>query len=257
MPQQQGRTSQRLFRAGLFLLLVLFNVIAASAFSTFDEANRLYEQGKYTEAASIYESILKSGRRSASIYFNLGNAYFKDGQLGRALFQYRMAESLAPRDADIQANLRFARERVPDTISIESPSLERVIRYFTINELAAAAAVLFWIWAVIFCLSCLRPKTAQRLRGIGLFVGTALAIAIIFLILNLWISRSQVAIVISAAPSPVNLGPLAESQPSFAAPDGSELEVLNRRAEWLQVRDRLNRSGWVHHTNISLFPPRR
>src|SRR5262249_17914429 len=72
----------------LFLLLVLFAAttcwqVAASELETaFDQANKLFERGKYSEAAAAYEKLVTPGHVSPALYFNLGNAYFKAGQPG-------------------------------------------------------------------------------------------------------------------------------------------------------------------------------
>src|SRR5205809_228796 len=91
------------------LFIVLCSVVTrgwAVAAPDFDEANRLYEQGKYPEAIALYQAILKTGRSSSAVWYNLGNACFKHGELGRAICFYLKARALSPRDADIQANLR-------------------------------------------------------------------------------------------------------------------------------------------------------
>src|ERR1051325_497601 len=107
------------------LLFVLFALIlgrglwaAESNRSQFDQANRLYEEGKFGDAISLYGAILKAGRVSSGLLFNLGNAYFKNGEIGRAIYNYRRAQALAPRDPDVQANLRFARDRIAGAASV-------------------------------------------------------------------------------------------------------------------------------------------
>ena len=65
-----------------------------AALSTFIAANNLYDEGKFSEAAQAYEKILASGRRSAALYFNLGNALFKSAQIGSSIAAYRNAERL-------------------------------------------------------------------------------------------------------------------------------------------------------------------
>src|SRR5204862_132447 len=70
------------------------------------------QPGPFAEAAAAYEKIVAGGRVSSALYFNLGNALFKSGRIGRAIANYRLAEQLAPRDPDIRANLRFARNHV-------------------------------------------------------------------------------------------------------------------------------------------------
>ena len=65
---------------------------AVEADQLFETGNKLYEERKYPEAAAAYETILAAGHASPAIYFNLGNAYFKASQTGRALVAYRRAE---------------------------------------------------------------------------------------------------------------------------------------------------------------------
>ena len=102
-------------REKVFLWIVLLAALlftsaglAADVSSNFDAANKLYEEGKFSDAAAAYEQMIQSGTASSAIYFNLGNAFFKSGQLGRAVAAYRDARTIAPHDPDVRANLDFA-----------------------------------------------------------------------------------------------------------------------------------------------------
>src|SRR5437867_3328477 len=105
-------------RGVVSLLVFLFGVFlgasacAADAIAIFDQANRMYEQGKFAEAAAAYQQVISLGHTSSTIYYNLGNAWFKAGQIGRSIVAYRRAEDLAPRDPNIRFNLNFARKQV-------------------------------------------------------------------------------------------------------------------------------------------------
>ena len=238
--------------AVIFLCAALRSGFAAE--STFEQANRLYEQGKYAEAAALYENVAKGGRQSAPVFFNLGNAYFKDGKIGRAIYHYRIAERLKPRDPDIQANLRFSRDRLPETVSRAPTAWNRSLNYFTVNELAVVFSVVFWAWAILFGLARLRPGMAGRLRGF--ITGSGVVAGVMFVVLLVADASARKLIAVSVSPQgKVHLGPLAESQVAFPAPDGSELEVLAERGEWLQVVDRNGRTGWMAKTDQILFPP--
>lgn len=237
----------------LVFALGLTRMGAAETVSHFEQANRLYEQGKFAEAASIYESMIKSGQQSAAVFFNLGNAYFKNDQPGRALFNYRMAERLSPRDPDIQANLRFTRDRVTDSVSMNPSIWSRMVQYFTLNELAIFCAILFWLVAALYCAAQWRPSLKPKVRTTAA-VSVALFVVSLILLVSAFIS-SRRAVAITIAPQvTVHLGPLAESQPAFNAPAGSELQVLAQREGWFQVQDRSDRSGWVAATNVLIFP---
>src|SRR5262245_52855944 len=87
MPFTPAQPSCILARASCLwlILLLLFSRTFARAddlSNTFDHANKLYEEGKFAEAAAAYEKMLRQGQASPALYFNLGNAFFKAGQIG-------------------------------------------------------------------------------------------------------------------------------------------------------------------------------
>jgi tetratricopeptide (TPR) repeat protein len=246
-----GSHTRTLFRICLVLFLSLTRGPAADRPSLFDEANRLYEQGKYAEAASHYESLIASGRNSPGVFFNLGNAWFKQGELGRALLNYRKAEALAPRDPDIQANLRFTRERVSGSLSIGRSLVQRSLNYFTLNELASFIGPLFWVWAALFCAIRLRPRLKPTLKTAQTTVGIALAFSLCFLAAAA--AKKERIVIVTSKQATVHLGPLPESQSAFVATDGSELRLLETRPGWLQVSDRSGRTGWLSTKDVAVF----
>ena len=115
---------------GLLMLAILAGGIwllgsgeAADA-ATVDAANQLYVSGHYGEAARIYEQELARGVQDSAIYFNLGNAYFQQGDMGRAVLNLQRAAELAPRDDDIQANLELARQQTTELFAAEPTLLK-------------------------------------------------------------------------------------------------------------------------------------
>jgi hypothetical protein len=248
---QPGRQVWTLCRI-LALLFVAAPLLSAERPSVFEEANRLYEQGKYAEAASHYESMAKAGRISASVFFNLGNAWFKQGELGRALLNYRKAEALSPRDPDIQANLQFTRERVSGSLSIPQGIWRRALNYLTLNELVSFVSPLFWVWAGLFAAVRLRPGLKPNLRIAQAIIGTVLVLSICVLVAALQAKNGKTVVIISKKAT-VHLGPLPESQPAFTATDGTELRLVESRSDWFQVSDRSGRTGWVSTTDAAVF----
>src|SRR5690606_19075430 len=93
--------------------LLLLILICSGAFgqkSAFDNANELYRTGKYAEAAAAYEHILKTKNHSAELYFNLGNAYYKQTKVAPAIYNFEKALLMSPGDDEILTNLEFARK---------------------------------------------------------------------------------------------------------------------------------------------------
>lgn len=240
------------------LLLILFllpgaSVRGESVAEQFEQAGRHYEQGQYREAIQLYGALLKDGLDSAALRFNLGNACFKNGELGRAVFHYRAAAELAPRDPDISANLRFARDRVTASASITEPGWSRLARYFTLNELSLFSAVCFWTFLLLLGLARLRPALRPSLKASISTAGALCLAGAALLALSFWVRTRPVAIA-TQRQLVVHLGPLSESQTAFTVPDGTELRIQNRREDWLQVADRSGRTGWVEAGRVAVSP---
>lgn len=250
--------SKRMFRIGsamlprLYVFLLVVAVATSSAASApaadFDTANKLYEQGKYAEAAQAYEKLIQSGQVSAAIYYNLGNAYFKGGQIGRAIAAYDEARRLAPRDPDLQANLQFARNQVQGP-TVSPDWRQRWFGRFTLNEWVLAAAGGLWVCLLLLAAQQFQPNWKARLRNwivvfavLTLFLGGVCATAFEQ-------SRGATAIVI-AQDTAVRQGPLNESPTAFMVHDGAELKVLDRKDEWLQVSTDPRRFGWLRKDQV-------
>ncbi|HID30644.1 MAG TPA: hypothetical protein EYP19_11650 [Desulfobacterales bacterium] len=83
----------------------------------FFRANQAYKEGRFQEAVNGYGQLIESGHEDAVLFYNLGNAYFRLDQLGRAILNYERARLLTPRDADLNFNLGLARDDMQDAVS--------------------------------------------------------------------------------------------------------------------------------------------
>lgn len=219
----------------------------------FDAANKLYEQGKFTEAVAAYEKLLDSGAVSPAIYFNLGNAFYKAGKIGNALAAYREAERSAPRDADIRANLRFVRDQIQGPTAPPG-RWQRWLGRFTINEWAVLASVVFWLWLLVLASMQFRPAWRSSLRTLAFLGGSATAITAACLASALLAGSSKTAIVVTQE-AVVRNGPLAESPTAYVVHDGAELQILDHKGDWFQVSAG-NRIGWLKQDQVEVFSQR-
>jgi len=80
------------------------------------KGNEAYQQGDYESASKYYLRAIKNNAGNGHIYYNLGNAYFRQGFYGRAIASYRRAKIQLPRDPDVIANLQLARDEDVDSI---------------------------------------------------------------------------------------------------------------------------------------------
>jgi len=102
----------------LFMTLIFFSSGLADMKETFTEANGLYRSNDFQGAIDRYHSIIESGHESGELYFNLGNADFKLGDLGHSILYFEKAKIFLPNDDDLEHNLELARMRVADKIVV-------------------------------------------------------------------------------------------------------------------------------------------
>jgi tetratricopeptide (TPR) repeat protein len=246
--------------ARVSVALLLVSTWAARAASTeasaaFDAANKLYEEGKFSDAAAAYERLVQGGAVGSALYYNWGNAQYKAARLGRAIAAYRQAEQLAPRDPDVRANLRFARAQVQGP-TLRPGGSERLLRALSLDEWTVATTAALWIWFGMLVLRQIRPAWSRSLRGL-----TGLAAVLTGLLggalgLNLRAQLAgQTAIVVAGA-VPVRNGPFEESPTAFTAQDGAELRVVDRKDDWLQVSPGGRQLGWLPQRQVVVLPAR-
>jgi len=227
---------------------------AATAPDAFEQANRLYERGQFAEATVAYETLLRSGLTSPALFFNLGNACFKAGQVGHALANYRRAEELAPRDPDIRANLQFARNSVPGASLRPANRWIRWLPRLTLNEAAFVAALALWVWLGLLTLRQIRPATRKPLRALTNLAGLLALLLVAFTAANWHVRRAVLTAIIVVPEATVHYGPLDESPSAFSVRDGLELGVTDSKEDWLQVTDASRRTGWLQREQVALFP---
>ena len=100
----------------LTILFILFSLDSMANDDRFEKANRYYIENQFEEAIEAYEAILKSGVESSYVYYNLGNAYYRQGLLPSAILNYERALLLTPHDRDIRHNLNLAYSQITDKI---------------------------------------------------------------------------------------------------------------------------------------------
>lgn len=234
------------------LLLVLCHFTFAQ--SDFDIANIAYADGRYEEAAAGYEALLAESP-NATLYYNLGNARFKQGELAQAILNYERALRLNPNHKDAKYNLAFAQSRITDNIVEQDFFLSVWVRAVR-NSLSEQT---WWILSIsLFILA---------LIGISLFLlgretwlrKTAFHIAWIALLFSLTSGlnagslhqrdtlRSEAIItqgVVNAKSSPDRSG-----TDLFTLHEGTKVDIRETLGEWANIRVG-NNEGWIKQQNL-------
>ena len=246
----------------LSLVLVILSILLGGAAraaepsprTTFYHANALYKDGQYAAAAKEYEEIEQSGLASGNLYFNLGNAYFKTGEKGRAILNYERARRLIPGDPDLSANIAYA-QSLTDADAC-SPALWQVVVFPLSHRVATHQLV--WVTSALYTLLLLvlagyrlwpaRPRwlvyVASGLAVLVLISSTSLAQQVLT---DDWQPR---AVVISSGDAPARFEPAENGTVHFALKEGSLVRVVETRDSWIEVARCDGRRGWIEKSAI-------
>ncbi|MGM0612355.1 MAG: SH3 domain-containing protein [Bacteroidota bacterium] len=225
-----------------------------------NEANKAYNEGNYDVAITKYDSILDSGKESAELYYNLGNAYFKDDQLAPAILNYERAKQLDPFNERINHNLEFAKQKQKDAIE-KLPVMFYVRWWHQITQLFPLK-----IWGVLTILTILISSILWAFfissRSVGrrkTFFWTALLFTILFaftLLVSLrnynHIRHDKSAIIFEKVVTGKS-SPSKESENLFIIHEGLKVHILNKVGEWYEVRLPDGTVGWIHNSNMKII----
>ena len=221
----------------------------------FFRANASYAEEHYAEAAAQYEQLVAAGLASGSLYFNLGNAYFKTGDVGRAILEYERARRWIPGDPDLRANLSHARSvaRTVDEPSVWSRLLFPLADRFSTDALLLAASVLYAVGMLFLVAARLAERIARVARTAALVVALALAVVVPSLVDRLaTVDLVDYAVVVARADATVRFEPSAGGTVHFVAKPGSVLRVVGTRDGWVQVMRDDGRRGWAERAAVEM-----
>lgn len=223
------------------------------AASDFDQARKAYEQGDQEAAVAGFERALQGAPGGVGVLYNLGNARFRQGELGRALAAWRQAEWITPRDPALRHNLDLIRRRLGQP---EVPFWKRCLGWLTLDEWAVSAVLLVWAWSGWQIVVGIRPGLADSGSGVRRVLGVAAAV-VLGAWLSAWVSihRGPNAAVAGKEVS-ARFGPLDESDIAVNFPDGTEVRVEQSRNGWVRVVDAEGRGGWIQGLQVARYHPR-
>lgn len=223
----------------LALLLACGPGAAVARAASLEEANRLYEDGRFAEAARAYEELASARPRSPGLHYNLGNAQFRlgaPGSLGRAIASYQRAFRLAPRDPDIRHNLDFALRRAGEQlVPAGMPSILFLLYHgLSATELLALHWLWFWSTLLLACAHLLRERAQDALRP--WLSGSLLLWAVCAGWLGLrWSTGLRAPAVVLHHNAEVRSGPGANFPVSFKVPEGRRVSRLDAKGDWIEI----------------------
>jgi tetratricopeptide (TPR) repeat protein len=222
--------------------------------TTFDQACDLYEGGDFDGALADFEAISASGIRNSTVYFNLGNCYYKHGSLGRAIASYRRSLMLAPRDTDARINLGLVRSSVGggDTTATYGRGLGGFpLQVISPRHIQVLFYLAYYLAAALFlCVLFLRGRL-RRMAAYAL-VAAVVVSAAAFGLSRYSLSRfnSVLEAVVIADRTELKSGPGNAFEELASLPDGSEVTLRARSGMWIEVKLPTGEVGWVREKDI-------
>jgi tetratricopeptide (TPR) repeat protein len=204
-------------------------------------ANKLYNSGKFSTAAQVYEQLLSQGKPHSSLYYNLGNTYFAQGDFGRAILNYQRASQLDPRDPEIRANLALARAQSANEIPESSNPFEGLANFtrswFTLNEIALITlGIWFLLGFMIFTYRQLQPGRMRTLALNGIFLTLLILLAAgVSFGSRLYLDHTKLDAVIIADQVTINSSPGEDSSTDFSLTSGTEVKLLDIQGDWAKL----------------------
>lgn len=224
--------------------------------SLFITANRLYEQGLYDSAASIYSRMAEL-QPSAVLEYNLGNAFYKTGKIAPAILHYERALRLSPGDEDIIHNLRIANLKVSDRGEVEGKDILTASWHRFLNLLPGhrwTALTLYgvqisFVWAVVTLF--LRTSRLKRFTFWGTVVFITLTVlSLLLTIASHSIGKGRREAIVFAASAYVKSEPRSGSTDLFILHEGAKVQVVEDYSGWKKIQFGSEKVGWM--TNDAL-----
>lgn len=239
----------------IIFLIISFVVLLNTVFgqdSRFTKANALFQDGKFEEAKSGYLDILKTGVQSPELYYNLGNAYYKLGELPFAIINYERARLLSPSDEDIKANLDLSNSQIVDKIT---PLGEFFLAGWITSLRDSKDSDSWAIWAVITffltlgCIGSFFFVNNSVVKRVAFSAGILLLLINIFSFSfasaqkNKFTSHSN-AIVFSPTVT-VKSSPDLTGSDLFILHEGTKVSILRMLGSWAEIRLKDGNVGWL------------
>lgn len=245
----------------IYILICLF-LFASPAYSNhfLEKAEKAYDSKKYKEAINSYEKLIKEGYKSYQLYFNLGNSYYRNNEIGKAIYYYELARKIEPNDEDVRINLAIASGKTIDKIDSKENFFITAVKTNLLSSFTTRA----WAWLTVssVLLGCILffvfvssgvviVKRISFLLSCLLFISF---IVIYFLGYSAMQARyeNKFAIILSKEIKIMN-EPTAMAKVKFALHEGTKIRVVENNGDWLLIKLDNGNEGWVKVNDVGII----
>lgn len=249
----------------LALITLLFAATTATAAPakvaiTKVDADKEYAKGNYLQASKDYSDLLKVGE-SVELYYNLGNCYYRLGNITKSIIAYEKAHRLSPSDRDVNFNLEFVREKTIDKIERQEKNFFSAGYTMLQNLMDMDAWARLSIVAFFVCLGMAMLFLLGRdewMRKLGFYVALLSVFVFVFSTLFVWQQKHNFdardrAVVVAPSAS-VKLTPSDSSADAVVVHEGTAVQIVDRTmSDWYSVKLDDGKEGWLKRNSLEII----
>lgn len=247
-------------RLTIFLFLFTALLFAQQPSALLEEANGLYREKNYELALEKYQQVSALGYESAELYFNTGNAWYRLGQLGRAMLHYQRALKLAPGDEDILHNIEIIQQQALDRVDQVPPIFiyqwwDALASIFTVNGWTIVAYSFFLLF--LTALTVMLLSRYMGIKRIAFFI-SAVFLLLLFLAASLFYTKydkdiQQQHAVILASEAAVKYSPDVEARDAFVVHEALTVKIEDSVEDWYEIRLSDGNVGWIKSEALEII----
>jgi tetratricopeptide (TPR) repeat protein len=234
----------KLFACFFAFLAVLAGSSFAQPDGDFTKANQEYAQGHFTEAISGYEALVRAGQWSANLFYDLGNAYFRTGDFGRAILNYERALTLERHHPEATANLQIARDEAR-ALELQQSRPERYMQFASINQYCIAATIAFWLAIFAAVTLIFARRKSATLIAVLIFCLLVCAVSTYAVFALERGSNGYALAIVTGNDVQARLATADTANSVLALPQGSEINILSIRGDWIYAALPNSLRGWI------------
>ncbi|HIA37301.1 MAG TPA: tetratricopeptide repeat protein [Flavobacteriales bacterium] len=250
-------------RLEYFMLTALLSILSVGITFALDheavieKANGLYSEGEFTAAAELYEQVISDGKEASELYYNLGNAYYKAGNIPAGILNYERAKKLSPNDEDLVFNLKLANLKTVDKIE--------AIPNFIIGDIGNELKDLYsqdawaWISVIGIWLASLLffAFVGSAIRGLKklFFVLSMIALLLSLIAFTFTYNKyletyKEIEAIVFSPTITIKSSPDEKGIALFVLHEGTKVLVLDKLGGWYKIKLASGSIGWIPLSSI-------
>lgn len=237
------------------LLILSCWALLSFAQTPFEQANAAYAEANYESAIEQYNELIQTNP-SAFLYYNLGNAYYKTGELGKSILNYERALRLNPHFKDAQYNLELAQSKIVDNIDSSSTFFLSKVLHLVIRSLREQEWLILSVVLFVVCLCGLMVfafSHALTVRKIGFHTAWVVLLvsvmSLCFALVEHHEDRAQAQAIVLSGIVNAKSSPDKSGTDLFVLHEGTKVEIKSTLSDWAEIEVG-NNTGWVRLSTL-------